>query len=232
MEKVREDTYLGSIISDTCNNDKKLEKAKSKGIGISSVIMAMLQEMSFGEHYYEIAATLRESLFINGILWNLETWYDMKKKDIEELEKIDKMLIKRILNAPSSTPSALLYLEMGMIPLKFIIQARRLMFLRYILTQEDDALILRFFNAQKREPCKNDWVTTVIQDLEKLDLDYSFDEIKSLSKPIWLKIVKEACKEKAFEDLLEKASTYSKGNQLNYGELKMRSYFTTKSINR
>ena len=60
--------------------------------------MAMLQEMSFGEHYFEIAATLRESLFINGILWNLETWYDIKKKDI--LEKIDKMLIKRILSAP------------------------------------------------------------------------------------------------------------------------------------
>ena len=172
MEKVKEDTYLGSVISDNCNNDKKLEKAKNKGIGIVSVIMAMLQEMSFGQHYFEIAAILRESLFLNGILWNLETWYDIKKKDIEELEKIDKMLIKRILNSPASTPSALLYLEMGMIPLQYIIQARRLMFLRYILTREDDDLLLKFFNAQMRDPCKNDWVLTVKEDLEKLDLDY------------------------------------------------------------
>ena len=144
-------------------------------------------------------------------MWNLETWYDIKKKDIEELEKVDRMLIKIILSAPSSTPSALLYLEMGMIPLKYIIQARRLMFLRYILTQKDNSLLLKFFNAQRREPCKNDWVTSVIDDLEKLDLDYSFEEIKEMSKPTWLKLVKEACKETTVEDLLEQASDYSKG---------------------
>ena len=84
MDKVEEDTYLGGVISDTCNNDRKLEKATNKAIGIVSVIMAMLQEISFGQHYFEIAAILRESFFINGILWNLETWYDIKKKDIGE----------------------------------------------------------------------------------------------------------------------------------------------------
>ena len=81
--------------------------------------------------------------------------------------------MKRIFSAPSSTPFPLLYLEMGMIPLKYIIQARRLMFLRYILTQEEDSLLLKFFNAQRREPCKIDWVTTVLNDLETLELDYS-----------------------------------------------------------
>ena len=156
MKKVTEDTYLGGLISDACNNDKKLEKAISKGMGIVSVIMAMLQEISFGKHYFEIAATLRESLFINGILWNIETWYDIKKKDIEDLEKIDKILVKRFLNVPTSTPSALLYLEMGLMPLEYTIQARRLMFLWYILTREDDDLLLNFFNAKNKEPSKND----------------------------------------------------------------------------
>ena len=71
--------------------------------------MGILQEISFGKHYFEIASVLRNSLFINGILWNIETWYDIKENDINELEKIDKRLLKRILNVPSSTPSALLY---------------------------------------------------------------------------------------------------------------------------
>ena len=47
----------------------------------------MLQEISFGKHYFEIATILRDSLFINGILWNMETWYDVKEKEIVDLEK-------------------------------------------------------------------------------------------------------------------------------------------------
>ena len=70
------------------------------------------------------------------------------------------------------------------------------MFLRYILTREDEDLLLKFFNAQNREPTKNDWVITVKEDLEKLEIDIDFEEIKSMSKYSWLKIVKEACKKK------------------------------------
>ena len=44
--------------------------------------MAILQEI-----YFEIAATLREFLFLNGILWNIESRYDLKETDITELEK-------------------------------------------------------------------------------------------------------------------------------------------------
>ena len=165
MEKVTEDTYLGSIISDKCNNDKKLEKAIAKGIASISVVMAILQETSLGNHYFEIASILRESLFINSILWNIETWYDVKQSEIEELEKVDRMLLKRILNVPASTPSALLYLEMGIIPLRYIIQARRLMFLRYILTRNETDLLLKNFKVQVREPSKNDWGETIAKDL-------------------------------------------------------------------
>ena len=232
IEKVKEDTYLGGIISDECNNAGKLQKAVNKGMGIISVIMAILQEISFGRHYFEIAATLRESLFINGILWNVETWYDMSENDIKELEKIDKILIKRILNVPSSTPSALLYLELGMTPLKYLIQARRLLFLHHIITRKEDTLIYKFFNAQCREPAKNDWSETVKRDMEELDLNYEFSDIKSLSKNVWLKRVKEACKSKAFEDLTDTQMEYSKGNNLGYGSLKMRGYLKTRDINK
>ena len=51
-----------------------------------------------------------------------------------------------------------------------------------------------------------------------------------MTKSKWLKIVKEACKEKAFSDLLDKQSEYSKGSTLQYGNLKMRTYLKTNLI--
>ena len=44
------------------------------------------------------------------------------------------------------------------------------------------------------------------------------------------KILKEAIKIQAFDNLLEKHVTYSKGSNLIYGQFKMREYFTTKSM--
>ena len=105
------------------------------------------------------------------------------------------------------------------------------MYLHYILTRKKDDLLLKFFNAQNREPCKNDWVNIVKKDLEEFELDFSFEEIKKFSKKCWLKKVKESCKNIAFENLLETQSSYSKGSNLGYGKLKMRSYLKSKKIN-
>ena len=44
--------------------------------------------------------------------------------------------------------------------------------------------------------------------------------------------MRKAYKEKGFEDLLLKQENYSKGSNLQYGELKMRSYLRTQEITR
>ena len=95
MEKVIEDTYLGGIISDSGTNGKKVESARNKGIGAISTIMSILKDDSLGNHFFEMAVLLRESLFLNRIFLNTESWYNLTCKEIEELELIDRMLLKR-----------------------------------------------------------------------------------------------------------------------------------------
>ena len=176
-------------------------------------------------------SALREALFVNSILWNIETWYNLSSKEIEDLELIDRMLLKRIFGVPSSTPTAYLYLELGIAPLRYVIQGRRSMFLHYIITRKEDDLLYKFFKAQLREPTTNDWCTQVKLDLEDLGIEEDFDFIKSLSKSQMSKMVKEAYKQKAFDDLIDHQLSYSKGDNLEYGELKIRGYLKNLSIN-
>ena len=70
MEKVSEDTYLGDVISDDGKNMKNIKKRISKGLGIISEIMNILEKVTLGKHYFTTAVLLRESLFLNGILTN------------------------------------------------------------------------------------------------------------------------------------------------------------------
>ena len=75
----------------------------------------------------------------------------------------------------------MLYLETGSTPIRFILKFRRLMFLHYILNEEPDSLIHQCFDAQRNKPCRNDWILTVQEDLEELEIMLEFEEIKTLT---------------------------------------------------
>ena len=70
----------------------------------------------------------------------------------------------------------------GNIPIRFILKNRRINFLWYILNQNEESLLGKFFKAQCQDPVKTDWVNTVKQDLIELDMNMNFDDIKNLSK--------------------------------------------------
>ena len=71
MGQVSEDTYLGDIVSRDGRNLKNVRSRVGKGIGIISQIMSILETV-------QLAVTLRETMFLNGILTTAEIWYNLK----------------------------------------------------------------------------------------------------------------------------------------------------------
>ena len=70
MLEVKDDVYLGDILSCDGKNTKNIKSRVSKGLGIIANIFNLLDTISFGSHHYEIAVLLRNSMLINGILTN------------------------------------------------------------------------------------------------------------------------------------------------------------------
>ena len=112
-------------------NHENIKERTTKGVGIVSSIISILKELYLGELYFEAAILFRDTLFLSSILLNAESWVNLTKGDIEELESLDRTYLRRILEVPSSTPIPALYLELGVIPISFIIQAKRIMFLHF-----------------------------------------------------------------------------------------------------
>ena len=131
---------------------------------------------------FEVALLFRKSFFINSILTNSESWYGLKIEEIELLEQVDEMLLRKILEVGKSCPKEMLYLETGSWPIRFIIMSRRLMFLHYILNEDEKSLLKQVLNAQIADPVRNDWILTVREDLEELEIMLEFDNIQELSK--------------------------------------------------
>ena len=83
IQTVESDMYLGDVISGDGTNKLNIQKRVSKGLGIISQLMSMLEKTSVGRHFFKIAFLLRDSIFLNAMLTNSEVWYGMTKADVD-----------------------------------------------------------------------------------------------------------------------------------------------------
>ena len=133
IEEVSEDEYLGDILSADGSNRKNVQKRINRGFGIIAEIVNILDQISFGQHYFEIALMLRSSLLLSSILNNVEVIYGLSKVDLAKFDDIDLILMRKLFKAPFSTPKEAFYLELGIIPPSILVKSRRNASLTFII---------------------------------------------------------------------------------------------------
>ena len=232
MEQKEEDRYLGDIISVDGKNIKNIRARVNKGTGIVHRIMTMLNGIPFGKQYFQVGIILRNSLLVSSMLFNTEAWYNLTISEVELLETIDLLFLRQLLGAPKGTPKEMFYLELGIIPFRDIIRARRLNFLHTILNEESNSLVSRFFKAQLEYKSKKDWVSTVLEDLEYLELEnFGLEGIKIMKKQVFRKLVNEKVEEIAFKKLENIKKSHSKVDKIEHNSLIMQKYLQPNRTN-
>ena len=73
-------------------------------------------------------------------------------------------------------------------------------------------------------PPRNDWVTGVVQDLEKVQINLELIQIENMSESVFKNICKQKLKKHAFEYLISKKNSRQKKTQANYANLEMAKY--------
>lgn len=154
-------------------------------------------------------------MLINGTLYNVETWYNLTKNEIKELESIDIMFLSKLLELPKTSPIEAYYLELGIIPIGVLIKARRINYLHEILMREKGSMLHNFFLTQWFNPTRGDWT----------EMSSSLEYLRGISKTSFKNIVKNKAKHYALRKLKEQQMTHSKMNKKEYKELKIQKYF-------
>ena len=135
------------------------------------------------------------------------------------------MLLKKIFKCSSQIKYEMLYHELGLLPVRFIIQLRRFLFLQHILKQRDEqTLMYRFSRAQMENPNKNDWVTSVLQDLEDANINMERFEIENISEDKLKNICKEKVKTMAYEYLMKIKEHRENPIEAKYDTLELAKY--------
>ena len=180
--------YLGDHVSDGWDPlyNKRLEKAH----GYNSICLAMSTEMSLGFYVYSFAKLLHQSMFVNGTLQNMETWPNCTTSRIEAFERVEQTFFKKILKAHSRTPIESIYLELGVIPLRFQLMKRRILYLHTIMKRGDDEITKQLVCLQKVDCLEGDYYAQTKRDLLTLSiLEKDLSKSKGVFKDIVVKRV-------------------------------------------
>ena len=168
---------------------------------------------------------------MNGILTNAEVWYGLSAKQVGQLESVDKLLLRKLLNTPVSTPSEGMQLELGILSINTVIKARRINFLHYLLNTSENEMLSKVFRSQLDQPVQFDWSEQVKADIIDFKIGLSLADIKQTSKNAFKKLVKTKALVYEYNRLMLAKQKHSKIDNLSYTKLDMQNYFKLENIN-
>ena len=189
MAVTKEQKYLGFILSSSGDNMANIGMLKRKSIGTIKRIFTKLKSMNLKDYYFEVGMIFLNVMLRSSILYASETYYKLKETELRQIERIEENYMKQLLKTSRGCPISQIYLELGQIPARFDIFKLRLYFLKDILNQEEDSLMFKFLQLQIQNPSKGDWASSCKENLKDLDLELSFDEIRTMPTTKYKRLV-------------------------------------------
>ena len=71
-------------------------------------------------------------------------------------------------NNPELNPYLQWNLELGVIPIRILLKARRINYYHYLLKLKENDMLFQLFEVQKKYPSADDWTLQVAEDLNEL----------------------------------------------------------------
>ena len=105
-----------------------------------------------GSKQIESMLVLHKTVFIPRLIYNCEAWSNLTPKDYLTLQTLQLTYLRNFLEVSKATPLAAMYLEIGILPVRYEIEMRQLLFLKRILHKKhDDPCLLTYDEMLKLE---------------------------------------------------------------------------------
>ena len=120
----------------------------------------MCTEISLGIQMYSVAKLLHQSIILS--MWEPGLTADR----IHMFEIAEQSFLRKISSAHSKTPVKCLYLELGVIPLRFHLMARRICYFQTVMQRDDDEITKKIVIHQKEDNHPGDFYPQVANDMQ------------------------------------------------------------------
>ena len=161
-------------------------------------------------------------IILSKLLLNAETWSNLTKKNVADLETAQNTALKRLLKLPNTTPTAILRSELGIWSIESQLMYKKLSYLHRLLNL-DNNVTKQVLLEQMNLPGPT-WVREVESILITLNINKSHEDIKTCSKYQWKNEVKTAIIKFELSELQKVKMTSKKGQLLALDSIKTKNY--------
>ena len=230
MKQLEEITYLGDKFNSKGNNVSLVKDRVDKGESVIVNVFALTNECITGNFLVETVLLLYDSVFLPVLIFNSQAWDSLSKEDIDNITTIQLKYLKKTLEVASSTSNTLVFLELGILPVKYEINIKQLTFIHHILKLEENDPVKLVYREQVKYRHEKNWGNEIVTLLLKFKLPQDETEITNMEYSKWKEIVKTNVKRFALKELNEEKEKQSKSKSLpSYQSLKRQDYFNTLS---
>ena len=148
MEDVSEYKYLGFVLSSSADNMANIKSVKVKSFKTINSIFSKLKLLNLQKYHFECGILFMQTMLRTSILYASETYYNLKENELRSIERIEETYLRQLISTRRFCTISMLYLEFGVWPARFEIIRMRLLFLKYILNQDEKSTLYRFFKKQ------------------------------------------------------------------------------------
>ena len=141
--------YVGLWVNEEGNCLMHMEKKKEIMKGEMVALKSIANYHNMGPAFLNVRLELYKSCAAKSILFNLEGWNQLTKKEVDKLENIQAMCLCSLLSIPKTTPYIGLLNELGIWTMEKQIVYRKLMFYHNMLNSDDRRLSKRIVIEQE-----------------------------------------------------------------------------------
>ena len=138
----------------------------------------------------ETMLLLYKTVFIPRLIYNCETWSNLTPKDYLTVQASQLTCLRNVLEVSNATPIAVMYLELGILPVRYEMEMRQLLFLKRLLDKKHADPCLRTYIEMIKFENETNWANNVLGLRRDYNLPVNDDNIKKMSVSHWKYFVK------------------------------------------
>ena len=198
INSVQRAPYLGDLLNEKGNYldlcEDRADRAKTTVIELC----ALSKGINFGHRQIESLLILYKPVFVSRLIYNCEGWSGLTIKKISILRTAQLNFLRCMLEVPKGTPTAALYLELGILPINFEIEIKQLLYLKRILDKKNDDPVQLCYHEMLKFSEEANWANDVIGLRKKYNLPLHDVNVKNMGVKDWKWIVKSTIYREAF----------------------------------
>ena len=122
----------------------------------------------------------------------------MTKNDYETLKSLQLNYLRGIMELPKGASIAALYLELGILPIKYEIEMRQILYLKKVLGKKPDDPVLLAYKEMLKFDSEDNWANNLLGLRKLYNLPLNDENVKKMKTEDWKLLVKNTLKRDAF----------------------------------